>query len=450
MINRCLAVAAVVAVLAGACTSSDDGESGTEQASTSAPSTTIEGSAPESTAGSTTSAPALTASFRGVTADSIKVGVHFVDLEVVFDIVALDHGDYQASFQVVIDRVNEAGGINGRMIEPVFAAIDPIGTDPATEACIRLTEDEEVFAVIGQFLDETPLCYVDSHDTVLVGGSITNELIGRAEAPWFTNNASADRLNTDILNAFVDGGEFEGTTVGVVGNAVDQGLVDEVVIPTLEAGGVETIETAFIEDTGGNEAESDVQVAVIAERFESSGVDAVVVVDAAAIPLLGGLEDVAYRPKLLATALGSVRVFIRDEAGRDLSVLEGAVAGNQAEQLIWWDDPAIQECIELIEAATPGLEIFDPATRPEGEAENIVSIFTACHTVELFAQIATAAGVDLTNETFLAAGEALGTVDMPGIGEVRFGPDKYDGAESIYLYQWNDEAQDLISDGVAL
>jgi len=440
------AVLGVLLVSAG-CTSSD--EPVVSDPTTAAVDATADRSATTASAPSTTTAP-LTASFRGVTEDAIKVGVHFVDLETVFDIVALDHGNYQAAFQAVIDRVNDTGGINGRRIDPVFAAIDPIGTDPATEACIRLTEDEQVFAAIGQFLDETPLCYVEVHDTALVGGDITEELIERAEAPWFANGASADRLNTDIIGAFLDDGEFEGATVGVVATAVDRSLVEGTVLPALAAGGVDPAEVAYLEDTAGVEAESDAQVAVVSERFDASGVDTVVVVDTAAIGFLNGLEDVSYRPRVVGTNLGNIRAFIRDEAGRDLSVLEGAVAGNQAEQLIWWEDPAIQECIDLVEADTPGLEIFDPATRPEGAPENIVSVFWACNTVTLFAEIATAAGPDLTNESFLAAGEGLGTLSMPGIGEVRFGPDKHDGAESIYLYRWDDEAQDLISDGTAL
>ncbi|MDH3706063.1 MAG: ABC transporter substrate-binding protein [Acidimicrobiia bacterium] len=385
-----------------------------------------------------------------MTADSIRVGVSYVDLEAVYDIVGLDHGDYQLSFQVVIDRINDQGGINGRRVEAVYESIDPIGTDPATEACIRLTEDEEVFAVMGQFLDETPLCYVETHDTALVGGDITSELFGRATAPWFTSNASPDRLNADILQAFIEAGELDGATVGVVANAIDEGLVESVVLPTLSAGGVEVVEVAYIEDTGGDESASDAQVAVITERFDSRGVDTAVVIDAASVAFLGGLEDLTYRPRIVATNLGNIRVYIRDDAGRDLSVLAGAVAGSQAEQLIWWDDPAIQDCIDLIEAADPELEILDPATRTDDQPENLVSIFTACHTVALFEAIATAAGPDLTNETFVAAGESLDTFDLPGIGEVRFGPDKHDGAESIYLYRWDDAAQDLISDGVPL
>ena len=59
---------------------------------------------------------ALADSYRGVTADSIKVGVGILDPS----------------------RL-------GRRLEPVFATYSAIDTSSSDEACVTLTEDEEVF-----------------------------------------------------------------------------------------------------------------------------------------------------------------------------------------------------------------------------------------------------------------------------------------------------------------
>ena len=95
----------------------------------------------------------------GVTKDDVKIGVSYVDLAAVRAAgINRDHGDYEKAYQTVIDEINAKGGVNGRKIVPVFAGIDPIGTDPAQQACVKLTEDEKVFAVIGQFQGRrTPL-----------------------------------------------------------------------------------------------------------------------------------------------------------------------------------------------------------------------------------------------------------------------------------------------------
>ena len=85
----------------------------------------------------------------GVTKDEIKVGVTYIDFSSIRDIVDIDHGDYEAAYRAVIEDVNTSGGIDGRKIAPVFAAVSPVGTVAEQEACVKLTEDEKVFAAIG-------------------------------------------------------------------------------------------------------------------------------------------------------------------------------------------------------------------------------------------------------------------------------------------------------------
>ncbi|MCY3616342.1 MAG: hypothetical protein OXG66_01595, partial [Acidimicrobiaceae bacterium] len=56
--------------------------------------------------------PALTASYRGVTEDSISVGVLLIDKDLLFEVanVLLNWGDNVAQYQEAIDAINEAGG----------------------------------------------------------------------------------------------------------------------------------------------------------------------------------------------------------------------------------------------------------------------------------------------------------------------------------------------------
>ena len=106
----------------------------------------------------------------GVTKDEIKIGVTYPDLDAIRDVTDISHGDYKKTYNAVIDELNKQGGINGRKVVPVFAPINPIGTVPAQEACVKLTEDEKVFAAVGFFYTDAPLCYVSQHDTPILGG----------------------------------------------------------------------------------------------------------------------------------------------------------------------------------------------------------------------------------------------------------------------------------------
>jgi hypothetical protein len=49
----------------------------------------------------------------------------------------------------------------------------------------------------------------------------------------------------------------------------------------------------------------------------------------------------------------------------------------------------------------------------------------------LFVQAAQAAGRDLTTQSFVAAMQRVGSIDLPGVGPVSFGPGKVEGADQL-------------------
>ena len=110
--------------------------------------------------------------------------------------VVLNWGDNQGQYQEAIDAVNEAGGVLGRQIDPVFVFVDPLSQTGYEEACVQLTQDEQVFAVIGFTRPaDAALCYADTGDTPFVGylSDITGDVFARAELPMITSNALPER-----------------------------------------------------------------------------------------------------------------------------------------------------------------------------------------------------------------------------------------------------------------
>jgi len=422
-------------VLAAGCTAGDDGAGGGSGGGE---------VASEATAPSATFAANPRAD--GVTDDTIRLGVTYVDLESLGDVVNIDHGDYEAAYRAVVDGINEQGGINGRQLELVFAPILPVGTAPADEACVQLTEDEEVFAVVGFLLDDAPLCYVELHDTPAVGGVITQQRLDRATAPWFSPVAGSESVTSRLVEAFAADGAFEGATVGVIALPADEALLQDVTLPALEAQGVEVAESAVIDVPPEDQAAALAQVGVIAERFRAAGIDTVVTVANAALTTAQGLEPLDYRPRLLATGFESLATYIGAAEGFDESVVEGAMTGGYATAGVQYDDPAMQECIAGVEDAT-GETVPDPDTLDPGEPEPYVSVFAACLQLSLFQQIAEAAGDELNNGTFGQAGYALGEIDLPGDGgSATYGPDSLDGNMPVYLLRFDEGEGRLVSD----
>lgn len=380
----------------------------------------------------------------GVTDDTVKVGVTYVDLASLGEVVNIDHGDYEVAYQALFDDINASGGINGRMIEPVFAPVSPVGSEGAEAACVQLTQDDPVFVVTGFFLDDAVLCPLEAHQTAVIGSTMTAERLERAQAPWFTAEGSTD-LQSDIVRAFADAGEFDGT-LGVYAGPGEEAQLNDVVLPLLDELGVEVAESAAGDASAANAGDitaANAATAVIAERFESSGVDQVLLLGTAGLGWASGTQSLDYRPQLFLTDPNSVLAFAGDPAGNDLSVLDDAVAGNlygPAENIYALD--AMQECIGVVE--DNGGDVPDPATTPEGE-DLYVSGFTACDDATLLRALLEAAGEDLNYGTLAAAAEGL-EVQLPSEPEPRtYGPPPAaDGDPTAYLYDWDPDTVDFV------
>jgi ABC-type branched-subunit amino acid transport system substrate-binding protein len=236
---------------------------------------------------------------NGVSKDEIKVGITYPDLEAIRSVTNTNHGDYEKSYRVVIDDLNEKGGINGRKIVPVFAAINPLGTAPAQEACLKLTEDEKVFAAMSFFNADAPLCFVDSHDTPLLGGQTTSTNLAHAKAPWATLESGAE-LGPRQIDALVKAGALKGK-LGIVAIAdEEQSQLKDVVLPALKQHKLSGT-TAIIDAPSSDPVANVQQATTIMERFKSDGVKTVLLVGGAVTAVVNALSKSDYRPKLAAT-----------------------------------------------------------------------------------------------------------------------------------------------------
>lgn len=109
----------------------------------------------------------LTASARGITEDTIRIGLAIPDVS-----QFSNTGDQVARYRVVADEINRNGGVIGRQIELVVTERTLTDTTGFDAACVQLTEDEEVFAVVSRtpsgFGDMT--CFTDLGNTITVNG----------------------------------------------------------------------------------------------------------------------------------------------------------------------------------------------------------------------------------------------------------------------------------------
>ena len=374
----------------------------------------------------------------GVTADAIKVGITYPDLSSLKDVFDLDNGDYRKAYTAVIDSINATGGIAGRRIDPIFAPINPVGANAAAAACTKLTQDEKVFVAVGFFLNDDVLCYLQTNPTPVIGGAMTQERLSKANVAWYTTEPGDD-VEIDTIRALAEGGKLDGK-VAVTGAAADQQSLDKTIKPLLEELNVDVVDTALndalLTDTNAGSALSD----TIVERFKSKGADQILVIGStAATAVLTALGKTDYHPAVRFSTM-NLPVSYAAAKGSNLAPLAGAATGG----LFNGQDnfPSLggvtQECVDVIEKA--GMKMVPANEVPNGEPRNATAANFTCIHLYLLKAILEKAGPDLDYGTFKAAGDALGSVELPFSPDPwTFGaPPQADGDPKIHLYEWND------------
>jgi ABC-type branched-subunit amino acid transport system substrate-binding protein len=371
----------------------------------------------------------------GVSKDEIKLGVDYVDLEAIRDVTDINHGDYETSYNAVIDDLNEKGGINGRKVVPVFAKINPLGTAPAQEACLKLTEDEQVFAAVGFFYFDSPNCYVAQHDTPVLGGTMNPTYLKQAKAPWMTIETGPEVVPRAV-DALAQSGALKGK-IGVVASANEKkNLLDPVVLPSLKKNGIKNT-VAMIDAPLTDTVLATQQAGTIAEKFKSEGIKTVLLVGATPSVFSNALKNTDYRPKLVGTNFSTYQGAAINKA-TDPAIWKGGVTADIG---IDWNDPSLQKCYGLVEKATGDtIEQHPEPGKPDYQA----SASAACRYISLFSQLAEAAGKNLTVDGLGKAAEKLGSVTVPGLGTIKYDPKTHTWIQPIYMYDYDDASQQLV------
>jgi hypothetical protein len=320
------------------------------------------------------------------------------------------------------------------MIEPVYAPISPIGPASAEEACVRLTEDEDVFAVVGYFQDDGVLCTVADHATAVIGGNVTAARFEQAAAPWFTVEQGEDE-DVDAVRKLAEEGELDGN-LGVFASTLNEADLEDVYLPLLEELEIEVVDSAVLDAPFDDVTAQNQATAVIAERFESQGIDTVLAIGTSALPLANGLTPLDYRPAIRATNGQGVGAYAYG-ANPDFTLVEPAIVGGLDNAR--FDEPAMQDCLDTLVDAGVESEYVDPADIPLGERTPYNSALAACRQVPLLQAILEAAGPELNYGTFQQGAESLQDFELPGsLDPYNFGPyPSNDGDLPVYLQRFD-------------
>jgi Periplasmic binding protein len=384
---------------------------------------------------------------QGVTAGTIKVGITYPDIAALKGIINVDPGNYPVAYTTLINQINASGGLNGRKIVPVFASVDPLGTAGAATACTKLTEDDKVFAVMGFFQQVDTACYVQTHDTPIVGASLTAAQSAAAKAPWFNYQIADTELVPKEMAVFKQEGVFNGKKVGVVSTPADS-VETSLVLPELRKLHVNVVQNAVNSVPDTDTAAQVSEYGTIAQKFQSSGVNLVVAIGNSGNGWPASLQQNQsnYTPRLIATDYNDLNAYTANKAGHSNTILKGVLtAGPQPPASTWWNDPAMKRCIATIKKAEPSATINNPVTATASTPVTWTAPQTACQQVALFSAIVRAAGKTLNNQTFTKGARTLTHVTIPGGGGTfNFSNGHNDGDGPVFIYTWSPSANNLV------
>jgi len=228
--------------------------------------------------------PVSTTLGQGITAKTIKLGVSLIDFTCVRAASPVVRENTDKIYGAFINDVNAKGGINGRKIVPDFQAACPIG-QPQQAQCTKFTEDDKVFAVIGNIYDPTgaaQTCIAKKGNTPLLSFELSDAIIDKSPPGMviFAGN-SPERVAGVLMELAKQHHILDGKTVGILAEQGSLRTVKESIEPGLKAMAGQGVKmgTTGIISVGSNldTTAAQAQLDSFIEKWKTEGVNAIVI-----------------------------------------------------------------------------------------------------------------------------------------------------------------------------
>ena len=393
----------------------------------------------------------------GVTADTIYVGAGYSTDQGAANAAAggveADQGDYRDYYNVMIKRLNDAGGLLGRKIEPVYYEYKALTGQQNTmdqEACETYTRDNEVFLIIGtgDIMNE---CAKDAGTLQFGAGGATKETYEQNPQRIDVEGVELIRQGRITVDGVRRRGYFEpGARIGLVTwdePNYRRGLEEGYIAELSRLGLAPAIEPAYLTTPdslqGLGQTGADASSAIL--RFADAGITHVFLFDGPAGLCIGGCitiewlnaaESQRYRPRYGFNVGNAAPSFYeggevpREQVRRSISVEWLDVTA--ADDVGWRLNQPRERCYKIMAEAGYASE--------DGNAQ--VAMADACSTfwfLELILNriqgpLSVAAAIDSVNSLGYAYQSTLSYYNY-------FSPEQHDGTAGARLVQFMDDCE---------
>src|SRR4051812_5845336 len=300
-----------------------------------------------------TVAQKATATAKGVSADTIRVGITYPDLEALAKtgLLTVDNGPYDPIIRAIVDDVNASGGINGRKLQAFIGKYSVLSVDSQLALCTKLTEDNKVFAVLGGFVGENNLCVSQQHATPLVSGygsGYNGVALKKARAPWSTWNASDDRALKALVQILHQQGSLKDKKIAVYAQQTSSKSLVDITVNALKDAGYQVTDTAIMGISPTDTQAFTAQDKVIAQRFKDEGVNVMFLVDST--PTAANWDAVGFHPEVYVPQTDLVTPGAYTNPFHKFPIIAGL--SGSADPDAGYNTPAMKKCREAYTKAT--------------------------------------------------------------------------------------------------
>ena len=218
----------------------------------------------------------------GVTATTIKLGVALVDFKEIakYTDTIRTNAEEKQIYQLFIDDINAKGGIHGRKIVPVYRFYSALGNAQILTACTAFAEDDNVFAVVGTFIDfsgDAQTCVAKQQHRVLMTFNLTQAIIDKSPPGLILTAGNIPERSASILIELLKNQKtLDGKTVAVLGDTTESAAVNKTIVPGLQKAGIKLGTHAILSvGTTGDTTAAQAQLDSFIEKWKTEHVDAV-------------------------------------------------------------------------------------------------------------------------------------------------------------------------------
>jgi hypothetical protein len=398
-----------------------------------------------SNAGASSSAPGV-----GVTAHTVKVGVALVNFTCIEQYVNTIRTNQSKVYNAFIKYINTHGGVDGRKVVPDYQTFCPIQSGPALALCTQFTEDDHVFAVIGDFIDMTgdsQTCIAKDHHTVLLTFDLTQNEINQSPPGLIVLPGNTpERADSVLISLMKTQHTLKGKKIAVLGELDSKTTVQKSVVPDLKRLGVPMGSTAILDVTGADTSAAQGQLSSFIEKWKSQNVTALYV---------SGLQ-VASQQFMEAVRRGMPKVTLitdadsttiqgygqqEQRAGRKPNPYEGMVTTGGPTPAEYDASPNWKHCAAIYKQETgktaPNAVAIVPG--PNGKTlDTYGSINDACQLLTLMQEIGARVGKNLNDANWVKAVDHYGPIRDYGAGVyASLHTGKYDDNDTFRLEEFD-------------